>query len=552
MHYIDFKLQRAIWLSLFKKDADAKRINDIIDIFEKYYKKLKLISKIFVFDSKLKEEVEASKAAFCEKVIPIAQEYFEKEDYTNAFNFYMRIFHVDSENETNVKNCLECAKKLDINDIEIEMAKKLAKKDPENLKILASAYKKDKNFDEAIKVYKQYMEKSPTVRGAGEYTTLGCLYWDRFHIPNRIASDAKELYRCFMKALELEPESKLYIKNAISACCVTEHWEEELELWKRYRTKEKLTDDDKFSIGALCFRLCQFEESAKYINARFTKPNGSIYPKMKAPEWTGEEDLADKTILVHYEQGFGDTILYYNFVKQLTKKAKKVIFVVQPKLYSLIKENDPEIKVYPGGTDLKKLKYDYHIPTMSLHTALKLDKKTLPTEIGFIKTKEEDREKFKKEYFKNDKLKIGIAFKGNASGNQRRDIPIEKVALLDKLNNVEFYCLSVDVKDDDLKVFKRNKVYNIAKDFVDFKATAIAMDCMDVIVSMDNCILNLAGALGKKTFGMFNKRFEFRWYDLTGEDCGWYKTVKPFINSEFDEWEPSFKKVIKEIKSMKK
>ena len=53
--------------------------------------------------------------------------------------------------------------------------------------------------------------------------------------------------------------------------------------------------------------------------------------------------------------------------------------------------------------------------------------------------------------------------------------------------------------------------------------------------------------MGKKTIGIYNYHYEFRWYDLSGEDCGWYKSVKPIVNDPYDNWDKSMQKAIIEI-----
>ena len=115
-------------------------------------------------------------------------------------------------------------------------------------------------------------------------------------------------------------------------------------------------------------------------------------------------------------------------------------------------------------------------------------------------------EKYKKEYFNNSKLKIGFAYSGNKNGQKKRDIPIKKLAILDKIKNVQFYCFTKDIDDKELKVFKKNKVINIAKHFENFAHTAAALECCDLVITSDNCILNLAGAIGKKTVGVNGRR----------------------------------------------
>ena len=63
--------------------------------------------------------------------------------------------------------------------------------------------------------------------------------------------------------------------------------------------------------------------------------------------------------------------------------------------------------------------------------------------------------------------------------------------------------------------------------------------------------LNLAGAMGKRTFAMFHYHYEFRWYDLTGNDTGWFKSAKPFVNDENNDWDLNMDKEIEEINRIK-
>ena len=71
---------------------------------------------------------------------------------------------------------------------------------------------------------------------------------------------------------------------------------------------------------------------------------------------------------------------------------------------------------------------------------------------------------------------------------------------------------------------------------------------MDLVITTDNVILNLAGALGVKTFGLFNRFTEYRWFNLKGDDVVWYKSVKPYQAEYMDVWENVISKVISDIK----
>ena len=73
---------------------------------------------------------------------------------------------------------------------------------------------------------------------------------------------------------------------------------------------------------------------------------------------------------------------------------------------------------------------------------------------------------------------------------------------------------------------------------------------LDVVLTSDNCILNLAGALGLKTLGLYNWHYEFRWFDLSGDNVVWLTSVKPFVNKGINDWATSIEPAVEEIKTM--
>ena len=104
---------------------------------------------------------------------------------------------------------------------------------------------------------------------------------------------------------------------------------------------------------------------------------------------------------------------------------------------------------------------------------------------------------------------------------------------------------------DDLLTIYVSYNYGNSKDFNTFFVTAAAIENCDLIISSDNVILNIAGVMNKKTFGLFNYYNDHRWFDLTGDDVVYYKSVKPFVNTEMDDWEQTLDKVVNEIKNLK-
>ena len=146
---------------------------------------------------------------------------------------------------------------------------------------------------------------------------------------------------------------------------------------------------------------------------------------------------------------------------------------------------------------------------------------------------------------KNNKIKIGIAYSGDKKSNYNdRNINLNKFNVLFGLKNAEFYFLQK-------QTVKNSKFINLGKYFKDFTDTASAICCMDIVISTDNVILNLAGALGKKTIALFNKETNYRWYKTTGKNVGWYNSVKPIQAEKQNDWDGVLLKVVNEINKFK-
>ncbi|MBQ8636200.1 hypothetical protein IJ425_08630 [bacterium] len=550
-NFLKVQLNRACYVSLLKANEIVKGIEE----YRVYIRKLNLLSiNPFLF-IKCFEEKKKAKSILIEKLEAAAEKYQKEDNLFEAQKLYKIIYELDSKNYKNIKNYISCLEKLGQLDIALVLAEKLAKstKKPDNYKLLADMQFKNNLHVKSIISYDKAMELAKTPYDVNDYTKMGCYYFNLYG-ESKQPKDIKNSFEYFKKALQKEPNNKACIKNLISAAGKAKYFEVQHECWEKYLELGEMDKEEEFSYAANYMLRGDVENWAKHYESRYENlQKASGYLSTSKPRYDGSQDISDKTLLVFSEQGFGDTILMYGYLKRLVKIAKKVIFHVQDPLYELFKNNDLGIEVYSSKlVKHDSIDHDYFILCMSIPKALKLNKQTVSVEGGYLKPDKELVEKYRQEYFNNDKLKIGVAFLGNPKGPLQRDIPIKKLAILDKIKNAQFYCFSKDVDDKSLKAFRKNKIINIAPQFENFAQTAAAMENVDIMIASDNGMLNLAGAIGKKTFGMFNYHYEFRWYDLTGEDCGWFKNVKPIVNNEFDDWEISLLKVVDEINKIKK
>ncbi len=444
--------------------------------------------------------------------------------------------------------------------------------DIEVLKIVATTYfGMPEHFAKAIPYYEELIKKE---------TENYSLYYQLSFLYERVYQN-KEMEKQIeyaQKALELAPDNnlvraflaKLYYRNGEKEKSKT-HFEkmmlnnptpEQQVLFSRYFLKE-----GDLKTGYDMYKI------------RF-KTSNVAYPKELTDEtrWDGKADLSDKTVILHYEQGFGDSVMFVRYIPKLAKLAKKVILVIQKNLIPILKSSgydkyceilsheadiNPNIKLddtnssvmYTGASGMSKIPHDYHVPMMDLPYLFDETPDKMEEAEGYLQADEKKVEEFRRKYIKdNDKIKIGLSYHGTKQSNSTyRDIHATEFLPLFEMEDVEFYSFQADEYAEELKELPKHvKVHNLGKEFKNFEDTACAMKCMDLIISTDNVVMNLAGAMGIKTFGLFNVFSECRWYKTEGEDIGWYKSVKPFRAKDYNDWTPLIEDIQKRIKNFKK
>lgn len=425
----------------------------------------------------------------------------------------------------------ECVANFEQFDLALDFLKFYEEKEsnlPLKLLTLGNFYNlKLKDYKKAIKYYEHYLKIDETKSVI--YTILASLYAKAYG-----DLSLEDQVRYFEKAYKLKPNDRLVLHGLAFG------YEKLKNLKMANKFYEKLiqnnpTETDFYNYGAFLISCGEFESGHKYFTHRFSTGDKNLeYPISYAPEkrWNLKSDISDKVLLIHYEQGFGDTFMYCRFVPMMKNLAKQVIFVVQDSLYDLIKNS----KIISDGVMVvsecqsKNLEYDLHMALLDTPFVLKISAQNLPICEKYLEVEDDKVKVYADKYLnKSNKIKVGICLHGNKNANYKgRDLELSKMQELFNLKDVEFYLLTED---------KETEIQNLiplGETFETFTDTACAVKNMDVVLSTDNVILNLAGSLGVKTLGLFTKYPNFRWFKLSGNDVGWYKSVRPVQIEDFD------------------
>lgn len=448
-----------------------------------------------------------------------------------------------------------CMKSLGDADLAIKFLKRFEEISPDKEDVYSYladiTYTDIKDNIKAIEYYEKALEKNP--KNFGIFNMLGHLYstchQDKF-------KDKQIHY--LTKAYELAPNNRIVVKNLAYVLGKFDEVQKADEMYAKLMYLNP-THSDLHSYGAYLVKHQRFAEGFKFLQHRFQKEDlgniafPAIFTSNKKKRWSMKIDTSDKHILIHFEQGFGDSIMFARFIEEAKKRCGKVSLVVQNSLVSLFEASNLGIDIY-REEQVKTLNYDFYIPMMDLPILCETRPDTIPGAEGYLKVSKTKINAYRKEHINdNDKIKIGIAFEGTAASKETdRDIPLEFLYPLMMLPDVEVYSFQVeDLSRQMDRVPEEAQLIRLGKTFKNWEDTACAMNCMDLMVTTDNGVMNLAGALGVKTFGLFNTISEWRWFKTEGEDIAWYKSIKPFQCPTSKAWDVPVAKIMEELEAMR-
>ena len=403
---------------------------------------------------------------------------------------------------------------------------------------LADFYKEIKDYKHAIECYEKFLSIDKTKVAIYNITA------DLYSKMNGSESLERQI-ELYEQAYQIQPDNRLILHGLAFG------YE---KLGNNVRAKifyEKLlrnnpNENDYYNYGCFLIHCGDFKKGHEYFAHRFNIDDINLkYPSDISKKWDFKTDLSDKTLLVHYEQGFGDTIMYSRFVPLLNKIANKVVFVVQKELFNLISKSG-FFRGIEIVTDENSVDYDVNMALLDVLHVLKFESLNLSLlKSNYLEVERSSIIDYKNKYIKNDStFKIGLSLSGDKSANYNdRNIELSKIySLLKDIPNLSFYNLQKDESSFD-------GVISLGHTFENFTNSACAVKNMDLIVSTDNVILNLAGALGVDTIALFNKETNYRWYQTEGENVGWYKSVKPLQAKKQNCWENVFFELVNLVKS---
>jgi tetratricopeptide (TPR) repeat protein len=277
---------------------------------------------------------------------------------------------------------------------------------------------------------------------------------------------------------------------------------------------------------------------------------GFVDRQFEKPLWLGEEPIAGKTILLHSDEGLGDTIQFSRYATMVAQRGARVILEVQDLVHPLLSAIDGVALCLPKtGTVLPD--FDLHCPLSSLPLAFGTRLDTVPSAVSYVPAPSEPRvHAWEARLGPHDKLRVGLVWSGNpAHGNDRnRSMPLVALSAIMDVD-ARFISLQKDVRATDRAIlFERTEITDLTEHLSDFADTAALMACLDLVITVDTSVAHLAGALGRPTWILLPYTPDYRWL-LDRDDSPWYPTVRLFRQGEDRDYANVLKRVRAELEN---
>lgn len=276
------------------------------------------------------------------------------------------------------------------------------------------------------------------------------------------------------------------------------------------------------------------------------KPAG--HRKFPKPAWLGETPLAGRRLLVHHEQGLGDTILFCRFLEQL-QGGGKVLFAPQPQLKALMSTLQPPVEIVDLSDDT--LDFDIHVPLLSLPLACRTSLDTIPAHVPYLFADPARIGAWQRRLGENG-FRVGINWQGKKSDiDLGRSFPVSEFLPLSRIPGVRLISLHKGAGEAQLSALPPGMtVETLGSNFDSgsdaFLDTAAVMKCCHLVITSDTATAHLAGALGVPVWLAIKCVPEWRWF-LNRKDSPWYPTMRLFRQKTHGAWKGVFETIHAEL-----
>ena len=346
-------------------------------------------------------------------------------------------------------------------------------------------------------------------------------------------------------AVAIIPDYAEAFSNLANALQQLKRFDEAIGSLHKAASIDSASADTYHNLSYILLLLGNFEDGLAFYEWRkkTADPKGSR--TFNKPLWTGREDLCNRKILIHWEQGLGDTLQFCRYVRLLSERGAKVLFAPQKQLWRLLETLDGACEIV--DEDDPALEFDFHCPLLSLPLAFKTSFSEIPTRETYLRA-EPARVKKWKAIIGDPGFKIGVCWQGSTGKiDAGRSFTLREFQALSQIPGLRLISLHKGAGEAQLSDIPEGmSVETLGPEFDSgpdaFLDTAAVMMCCDLVVTSDTAVAHLAGALGVKTWVAVKHVPDWRWF-MDRSDSPWYPSLRLFRQHSHGDWKGVFSNI---------
>jgi tetratricopeptide (TPR) repeat protein len=397
------------------------------------------------------------------------------------------------------------------------------------------------NLDEAVACYRRALELRP--EDAETHNNLGAAL--------QYQGKTSEAIACYHRALQLNPDFSAAHNNLGNALRDRGNLDEAVTCYRRALDCDADNPDAHTYLALAWLVAGDWQRGWSEYEWRWRTKQAS--PRRFAqPLWDGSPP-AGKTILLHSEQGLGDTLQFVRYAAIVKRLGATVIVGCQKALTPLLAGCPGIDRLVAEGDVLPQ--FDLQAPLLSLPRILQTSLDSAPAAVPYLFAAPALIEAWKEKIRDVPGFKVGINWQGRPGPGPwvARNIPLRQFAPLAQVPGVRLISLQQGPGREELTCGPEHLPVLDPGDEVDRAAgafmdtAAIMMNC-DMVITSDTAVPHLAGALRVPVWLALPFAPDWRWM-LARADSPWYPTMRLFRQTSPGDWQGVFCEIEKTLRA---
>ena len=347
----------------------------------------------------------------------------------------------------------------------------------------------------------------------------------------------REAEEAGLAALDLDPRSAVALSNLGAVRREMGDFAGAEALFRQATIVEPDFAAGHLNLALTLFLQGRWAEGWPEYEWRLREPSARADRGFAQPQWRGEA-LAGRTLLVHAEQGHGDTLNFARYVLFLARFGGRVVLEVQPGLKGLLAGAPGIERLLARGEDLPP--FDLHIPLPALPRVFATTPATIPAMERYISPAPGKAAAWAERLASDRRPRVGVVWAGSPThgDDHYRSIPLETLRPVFDVPGPVFYSLQVGARaGDPARLGLGGRLRDLSHLLTDYNETAAAIAQLDLVIAVDTSVAHLAGAMGKPTWMLLARVPDWRWL-ADGETTRWYPSMRLFRQQRMGVWQP--------------